>query len=50
MFKNYTSLNSLDLSNFNTKNIMDSLFENCSSLSSLNLLKLNTDNKYEKYI
>ena len=46
MFYNCSSLNSLDLSNFNTNNVtkMSYMFYNCSSLTSLNLSNFNTNN------
>jgi len=46
MFYNCSSLNSLDLSNFNTNNVtkMSYMFYNCHSLTSLNLSNFNTNN------
>jgi len=46
MFYNCYSLTSLDLSNFNTNNVinMNNMFYNCSSLTSLNLDNFNTNN------
>ena len=46
MFCNCSSLTSLNLSNFNTKNVtnMSSMFSECSSLTSLNLSNFNTNN------
>ena len=46
MFSNCSSLNSLNLSNFNTNNIinMSYMFSDCSSLTSLNLSNFNTNN------
>ena len=46
MFYNCTSLKSLNLSNFNTKNVTDMyrMFYNCSSLISLDLSNFNTNN------
>ena len=46
MFYNCSSLNSLDLSNFNTNNVtkMSYMFYNCSSLTFLNLSNFNTNN------
>ena len=46
MFCNCSSLNSLNLSNFNTNNVtnMYCMFCDCSSLTSLNLSNFNTNN------
>ena len=46
MFSKCSSLNSLNLSNFNTNNVkyMSEMFSNCSSLTSLNLSNFNTNN------
>ena len=46
MFSYCTSLESLDLSNFNTLYVedMDEMFFNCHSLTSLNLSSFNTNN------
>ena len=46
LFNNCSSLNSLNLSNFNTNNVkyMSFMFCNCSSLNSLNLSNFNTNN------
>ena len=51
MFYDCISLLSLDLSNFNTKNVtnMHSMFHNCKSLLSLDLSNFNT-NYYGKYV
>ena len=45
LFQGCTSLTSIDISNFNTENVisMAALFEGCSSLTSLNLSNINTD-------
>ena len=45
MFKNCSSLTSVDLSNFKSKNLiyLSSMFENCISLTSLNLSNFITD-------
>ncbi len=45
MFSNCSSLNSLDLSNFNTNNVvnMNSMFSFCSSLELLDLSNFNLD-------
>ena len=49
MFKNCYSLESIDLSKFETKNIeyMNSMFESCSKLISLDLEHFNTANAYD---
>lgn len=46
MFSNCSSLNTLDLSNFNTSNVtkMNSMFSSCSSLNTLDLSNFNTSN------
>lgn len=46
MFKNCTSLTSLDISNLDTSNVtnMQSMFQNCTSLASLDLSNLKTSN------
>ena len=46
MFRNCSSLTSLDLSNFDTSNVTDmmEMFYNCSSLDSLDLSSFNTSN------
>ena len=51
MFYNCSSLNSLNLSNFNTNNVinMKSMFCDCSSLTSLNLSNFNTNNVNDMY-
>ena len=45
MFYDWNSLSSLDLSNFNTQNVinMHSMFYNCNSLSSLDLSIINME-------
>ena len=50
MFRNCSSLTSLDLSNFNTVNVeeMDSIFVGCSSLKDLNISNFNLDNIINK--
>jgi len=54
MFCNCSSINILDLSNFNTQNVtnMNHLFFNCSSLECLNLSNLNFTRvtKFEHFI
>ena len=50
MFYNCSSLNSINLSSFNTSNVnnMSGMFSNCSSLNSINLSSFNTSNvKYK---
>ena len=46
MFYGCSSLNNLNLSNFNTKNVisMSVMFNSCSSLNNLNLSNFNTQN------
>ena len=46
MFSNCSSLTNLDLSNFNTQNVinMNEMFSNCSSLTNLDLSNFNTQN------
>ena len=46
MFKECSSLKSIDLSSFNTINVnnMSSMFRECSSLQSINLSSFNTNN------
>ena len=46
MFDECSSLNNIDLSNFNTDNItnMHSMFEGCSSLTCIDLSNFNTNN------
>ena len=46
MFNKCSSLTSLNLSNFNTNNVIDMryMFYECSSLTSLNLSNFNTNN------
>jgi len=46
MFQKCSSLNSIDLSNFNTNKVtdMDCMFNGCSSLISINLSNFNTNN------
>ena len=46
MFSGYSSLESIDLSSFNTNNVteMNSMFEGFSSLESINLSSFNTNN------
>ena len=46
MFSDYSSLTSLNLSNFNNNNVKDMshLFSYCRSLTSLNLSNFNTNN------
>ena len=45
IFRNCSSLTSLNLSNFNTNNVnnMSEMLYNCSSLTSLNLSNFNTN-------
>ena len=45
MFKNCEKIKNLNLSNFNTKNVinMDDMFSGCSSLLSLDLSNFNTE-------
>ena len=46
MFSGCSSLKELNLSNFNTNNVLDMscMFEGCSSLKELNLCNFNTNN------
>ena len=46
MFNGCSSLKELNLSNFNTNNVLDMscMFEGCSSLKELNLCNFNTNN------
>ena len=52
MFLNCSSLDELNLSNFNTNNVtyMSYMFYNCSSLKELNLSGFNTNNVISKYM
>ena len=46
MFYNYSSFESIDLSSFNTSNVIDMscMFSGCSSLKSIDLSSFNTSN------
>ena len=52
MFYNYSSLESIDLSSFNTSNVIDMtlMFSNCSSLKKDNIILNNKDDKIIKQI